>query len=199
MSKKLDRENFKKVTKMIESSGGRNILHSPVYNEIHKGNTAIGDYALMPETINELIKSRPIDLDKDEQRRILNMSADEKRRLLVEEKPEYQEKFMDAMIDKLSENYGGDPLKMNYAYEHGHNLSDDTVSKKYKKARRHQQFLNFDDSEQGMANFAIDRKIYPNSRMYRELEKEPTSLPSDYKAPDQESLYKKIMKTLSGK
>lgn len=197
MRNKFDKEKFKRITKMIESSGGRNINHVPVDNETHKGDSAIGDYALMPETINELVKSRPVDIDKEEQRRLLQMSGPEKKEYLVKQKPEYQEKLVDAMIDKLAENYGGDELKMNYAYEHGHNLSDDTVSRKYRKSERNKRYLQYDDSPQGMANFAKEKNIYKNTKAYDLLENEPVVPEESQKeAP---SFYNKIIRQLTGK
>ena len=51
---RFDRDNFLNAISQIESSGGKNINH-PISNApLHRGQQAVGQYGLMPNTINEM-------------------------------------------------------------------------------------------------------------------------------------------------
>ena len=54
----MPNDNIKKFlqkTSQIESSGGKRLNHPEIQSGIHSGDSAVGQYGLMPDTIKELL------------------------------------------------------------------------------------------------------------------------------------------------
>ena len=105
-SNKLSREDYARITSMIESSGGKNLKHKKMTSGIHEGDSAQGQYGIMPNTAEEFDRrSRKAGLEpaknEDEQ---FNRITD----------------FIAAKTD--------DPRKQTYMYEQGHNLDPNKIT-----------------------------------------------------------------------
>ena len=105
-SNKLSREDYARITSMIESSGGKNLKHKKMTGGIHEGDSAQGQYGIMPNTAEEFDRrSRKAGLEpaknEDEQ---FNRITD----------------FIAAKTD--------DPRKQTYMYEQGHNLDPNKIT-----------------------------------------------------------------------
>ena len=50
----IDKKEFLELIREIESSGGKNRNHKTMTSGPHEGDTAIGDYGLMPNTVKEV-------------------------------------------------------------------------------------------------------------------------------------------------
>lgn len=55
IDKALKRKHLNTIA-FIESTNGKNINHKPVFNSTHNGDSAIGKYGLMPNTIKLILK-----------------------------------------------------------------------------------------------------------------------------------------------
>ena len=108
----MTKEEFLSAIAKIESNNGRNINHPMVNTGINKGTHAIGTYALMPATVDELIKKR------SEYSDLGTMTPDQKQQYLLAH-PEAQQALAGQMYEHLSNRYNADPQKMAYAYNHG--------------------------------------------------------------------------------
>ena len=53
----MDRERFKRLISILESSGGKQLQHKPMSSGIHEGTKAMGEYGLMPNTAQQLARS----------------------------------------------------------------------------------------------------------------------------------------------
>jgi hypothetical protein len=55
-SPKGEIDQFLSLISQLESSGGKNLAHKTIESGIHAGDTAIGQYGLMPNTIEEMAR-----------------------------------------------------------------------------------------------------------------------------------------------
>lgn len=60
-----DIARFLQYISQLESSGGKNTNHPTMHTGIHAGDTAEGQYGLMPNTKDELMKRYPAELTDD--------------------------------------------------------------------------------------------------------------------------------------
>lgn len=108
----MTREEFRKAIAQLESSNGRNTNHPMVNHGVNKGTKAIGTYALMPATVDELTKK------KSDLAFLASMSPEQKTRYLIQH-PETQDILFNQMYDHLDSRYRGNPRMMAEAYNAG--------------------------------------------------------------------------------
>lgn len=134
-SDRLDASFLSKI-RQIESSKGQDLDHVPMDSGIHKGQAAIGEYGLMPNTIRELAarlrrKDPKLQLDPsfegDPEIQQFEHPSDENATTDVDlssayaSSPELQlrtARYLDRLLETRA---GGDPDKMAYGYNMGHN------------------------------------------------------------------------------
>lgn len=146
-----DVHGFMDKIAQVESSGGKNFNHAQVTRGPQKGHTAIGTYGLMPNTVDEVVKSS----GDESLHSLLGMSPSEKKTFL-ESNPEVEKKVATHLATKVLSNQGGDEEKAAYAWNHGHNLSSDTIkargyendayTKSFQKARAPASVPTFDST-----------------------------------------------------
>lgn len=105
-------ERFLKIISMLESSGDENKDHPAVTSGIHAGDSAIGQYGLMPNTIEEIAKRRP-DLPAYD-----------------ETSPEIQSAYANALAERTLSRSAGDEEKAAYAWRMGHNLTPEQITER---------------------------------------------------------------------
>lgn len=121
----MDREDFLNITKQIESSGGKNLDHPTITDpdSMHFGQHAVGRYAIMPKTVEELGKS-----SHDASIRALSKMSNDDMNQYLKENPDLDEHLANTMADKLEKRFPGEPEKQTYAWQYGHNLPQDRVT-----------------------------------------------------------------------
>lgn len=115
-------EDFLTNIRTIESSKGRFTKGKTMSTGLHKGDSAIGDYQLMPKTINEFAKRSQ---DK-ELLSLSNLSPDEKYKYLINN-PKTQDKIARMMANHVLTKSSGDFRKAAYMWNTGHNLEPDEI------------------------------------------------------------------------
>lgn len=120
---------FLKIIKQIESSGGKNTNHREIASGIHAGDSAIGDYGLMPNTIQEVLKRKARQKALEQTMEPLRtMQSDKLKAYLENEHPEYQEKIAQDLAQKVLTRSGGDHEKAAYMWNQGHNLDPNQIT-----------------------------------------------------------------------
>jgi hypothetical protein len=118
-------DEFLRNIGQIESAGGKYTNHSEIKSGIQKGDSAIGTYGLMPNTIDELVsKSKDPAING-----LADMSSIEKK-AYIEKNPAVEKILATQLAQKVLENQGGDAQKAAYAWNQGHNLSSDSIIKR---------------------------------------------------------------------
>ena len=116
----MDKESFLKTISQIESSGGKNLNHKEINSGIQAGSSAYGEYGLMPNTIREMANRAGLN-------NISNLD-DENLKSKLDEDPSLKNKIIETLYNHLNQKESGDPLKMAYAWNQGHNLTPDKIS-----------------------------------------------------------------------
>ena len=109
----------------IESSGGKNTKHKTITSGPQKGQTAIGTYGLLPNTVDE-IANRSSDPDIQA---LGNMEADEQKSYL-ESNPDMEQKVARELASHVLNKQGGNEEKAAYSWLYGHNLSPESVDER---------------------------------------------------------------------
>lgn len=114
-------DEFLNVIRQIESSGGLNTNHPVMQQGIHKGEAAIGQYGLMPKTIQELAKrAGESDLAAIDSAEIPAM---------VKSNPGMEDRLARQLAERVLARQS-DPEKAAYSWNMGHNLSPEQVTKR---------------------------------------------------------------------
>jgi len=131
---KYDSKKMLNAISSVESSNGKNTNHRPVNGAIHRGESAIGSYGLMPETIRETIHMNP-DL-KTKYGKGVGLRGDDMRRY-VQDNPGLEQTIAQKHLARLEHHFGQNPQTLGFAWNQG-------ISGAYKaqKAKK-----NFSDNE----------------------------------------------------
>lgn len=122
-----DINSFLKVMRILESRNGQDTDHAEMQEGIHKGQAAIGDVGLMPNTIKEMAqrKQNPSELDNIVKNADPKMVED-----ILKENPhkydEYSEDNAKRLLDKTKNDL---PLAAT-GWLYGHNQSLDSIKNK---------------------------------------------------------------------
>ena len=117
------KRQFLDMMSQLESSGGINTKHREISSGIHKGQRAVGNYGLMPNTIREMYKRMGKDADPRLKEIVDNSQDDQMLANSIAADPELENVVAGKLYDRVNERFGGDQEKMNYAWQYGHNLS----------------------------------------------------------------------------
>lgn len=109
----------------IESAGGKYTDHKTLQSGMHKGQSAIGTYGLMPQTVDELANRS----DDPKIRALKSMSDDEKRKLLAPGS-ELERQLAMQLAEQVLTKQGGDEQKAAFAWLYGHNLPPEEIEKR---------------------------------------------------------------------
>ncbi len=125
-NKKL-REFLYKI-KQIESSGGKNLDHQEMKSGIHAGDAAVGQYGLMPNTINEIINVKA--QQKQASPDVINLKDKESHEIQKEfsQNPLLEQELAESLAKKVLNRSGGELEKAAYMWNQGHNLDPEEIT-----------------------------------------------------------------------
>jgi hypothetical protein len=121
----VQRENFLNAISQIESSGGQNTNHPVVQTGLQAGQQAMGNYGLMPNTIDELNNRARLSHTMTPE-----MAAAARNPASVQEDPEMQQQYANQLADRVLGKYQ-DPEMAAYAWNKGHNLTLDEIRQRH--------------------------------------------------------------------
>lgn len=129
--------------KQIESSGGKDTAHKTMQHGIHRGESAVGRWGMMPKTVRDLTtRLKSLQRSTPETERLSTMGPDEMRSYL-ESRPEAELGLARFMARHLLQRHRGDEKRAAFSWLHGHNLypgdiTDENLNHDYVK--RYEQF-----------------------------------------------------------
>lgn len=109
----------------IESNSGTNFAHKEIKLGPQKGQTAIGTYGLLPNTVDEIISR-----SKDPELSNLSTMTPQEQKAYLETHPQEERRVAEHLAEHVLAKQGGDQEKAAYAWLHGHNLSPEKIEKK---------------------------------------------------------------------
>lgn len=193
-------DGFLKKISHLESSGGRILAHKPIESGPNRGQTAFGEYGILPNTAKEfstrlLKESIPEELRKKLTELQEISDPDKVNEFLGRNKDVYKALARKGAEHVLAKS-GGDALKAAYAWNRGHNLDTSNLSYEDMLQRdpdnviqRYIDFVNKNPPSGGMAESLHSRSYLPavgkkeplqqNEQSYQLVEKplQPESLP----------------------
>lgn len=124
----LSVNDLMKITSMIESSGGKDLKHQRMISGIHEGQSAIGEYGLMPNTVDEMIKRDELKGIASPTDKFVKALEPEGKRQYLEKHPDYTKQMSERFIRRLLEKTENDPEKTQYMYQMGHNIDPESIT-----------------------------------------------------------------------
>lgn len=162
MEKRKKIRQFLDITKDIESSDGKNFDHKEMEGGIHKGDSAIGSYGLMPNTIKEFANR----LRTPELQELSGLSAEEMKKRL-ESDPALEDRAIQPIATWMLDKHGGDQRAANYAYQYGHNLKPEVVKERMVGSDRDIKFLErYKPIEEKLALEEMAKAVKPKEDNY---------------------------------
>lgn len=122
-------DSFLKKIAQVESGGGKNFKHQKITAGPQKGQTAIGTFGLLPNTVDEIIdRSRSEGSITPEMDKVYDMEPEDQKKYL-EKNPAIEYDIAKRLAKNVLAKQGGDEKKAAYAWNHGHNLSSQNIEK----------------------------------------------------------------------
>jgi hypothetical protein len=136
-----DVSGFLNAIQQIESSGGKNFNHPTMESGLQAGDTAMGRYGMMPNTVREVANRARMQgaLDPD-MKRIAGMDDGSLMKSEMEAHPEVEQRFAETLAKHLLKKFPNEQ-EAAYSWNQGHNLTPEAVEKRnYKDSDYVQKF-----------------------------------------------------------
>lgn len=142
----LEIENFLKRIAQVESAGGKNTKHKLIKKGLQKGQTAIGSYGLLPNTIEEFYKRNELQPEENKDPLIASLKGlkQNQYREVLMKNPEIEKAIAKNMARYVLDRQQGDVDRAAFSWNAGHNytpkqLSDERIAnsdyvRKFRKA-----------------------------------------------------------------
>lgn len=141
-------QQFLNAISMIESSGGINTDHPEMKSGIHAGDSAIGTYGLMPNTVNETINRMRLAGELSPELKELSKLPEDQMMQQIKSNSDYENKLAEYLGSHVLNKQGGDEEKAAYSWFMGHNMSPEKIDKSdYKNSdyvKKYNKFRNID-------------------------------------------------------
>lgn len=121
-------KRFLEKIKNIESSGGKNTDHKELKSGIHRGQAAIGDYGLMPNTISEIINRARINKELTPEMKELQSIDPGQLKEHLEQRRDIQDQLAQKLAAHVMKKQQGDIDRAAYGWYMGHNKTPNDVS-----------------------------------------------------------------------
>lgn len=151
-------DNFLKTISMNESSGGKNLNHKKMTRGIHAGDSAIGEYAFMPNTVKNIANT----LDEKHPLKNYSKMSNQKIQQQLAKNPKHQKELATHLANRLHDRFGGDEHKMAYSWNQGHNLQPSHFKNEHKDYLNHDYVKKYNQNKQGTSQ-PSPKGIKPNS------------------------------------
>lgn len=159
-------DNFLNVISMNESSGGKNLNHKQIKEGLHAGDSAVGQYGLMPNTIKEMATR----MGKDHPMSIYSKMDNKAVADSLKKNPGHEKEIAKFMANHLHDKFGGDENKMAYSWFQGHNLTNDHFNTSHKDYMNHDYVQKYNKHKSQMGKTPkkaspTDQKVASNDPM----------------------------------
>ena len=97
----MDKQGFLKLMSMMESSGGKNTQHQAVTTGLQAGDTAYGQFGLMPNTVKEMAKRRTLNGTADDTDKQIVDSDNDTVTNMLSQHPELEQRYAEDLGQKV--------------------------------------------------------------------------------------------------
>lgn len=160
-----DVKAFMKLIKAMESSGGTNTRHVAVDKGIHEGDTAIGNYGIMPNTAKEIAVRREREGEGTPSDDVIKNLQNPQVEQLLKENPSLAKQYAEFMAKRVLDKTKGDPIAGMTAWHYGHNMSPsqlkDTMDRNPSYVDKVNQRIDENNLQSKMPSLMDLMKVYP--------------------------------------
>lgn len=117
----MDRKTFLDIIRQIESSGGKNTEHKKMEGGIHEGQSAMGEYGIMPNTAKEFIKRRELKGQFGPDEALMSQMNPEQLKEFLANQDRIEQNLAEDIADRVLTRSKGDEEKAAYMWNQGHN------------------------------------------------------------------------------
>lgn len=121
-------DHFLHNIKQVETSGGTNTNHPQITYGMHKGTSAIGNYALMPHTIKEIARRHRLEGGKDPKILAVKKMNPKQIKAHVEGNPEVELELARTLARHVIKRHGNNTPNSAYAWKYGHNMPSSKIN-----------------------------------------------------------------------
>ena len=122
----MDFDKFAKLIALLESSGGKNTKHRTIDKGLQTGQTAVGKYGLLPNTMEEMLKRSKMEGTQLPDMQAVDGLPQAEIASKVAKNPDLEEELAFRLYDHISKKTQ-DPEKMAYMWNTGHNMNPDDI------------------------------------------------------------------------
>jgi len=120
-------KSFKDLISFLESSDNPEVEHKPVVKGVSKGDTAIGQYGLMPNTIRELANRAKLSDQNYPSDDVMLQSTNEQIKEVLKNNPDLMNLYVDRLSKRVLEKSSNNPEAGYFRWLYGHNLPEKRV------------------------------------------------------------------------
>lgn len=124
--KKAHIQHFLNKISSVESSNGTNMDHPQLQHGIHTGDSAIGRYGLMPNTVMEVLNRMRMNGTMTPELIPLRNMDHNTLKSTLEAHPELEDKIANVLANKVIDNQPNDDMAA-YSWHQGHNLTPEKI------------------------------------------------------------------------
>lgn len=119
-------QHFLKNISSIESSNGQNLNHPLIQHGIHTGDTAIGQYGLMPNTVNEVLnRMRMNGTITPDLQKLQNMDHNTLK-ATIEQNPQLEDQIAQSLAQRVLDRQPTEDMAA-YSWHQGTNLTPEKI------------------------------------------------------------------------
>jgi hypothetical protein len=126
-----DNDKFLEAISQIESSGGKNLSHPTVKRGIHKGMHGVGQYALMPLTIDTLNNAKRRDKKFGPDENVVSQLNNDELDQFFKDNPRVETNYANQLADFVRQrvqNLGRDDETAAYLWNQGQNTKEEKLT-----------------------------------------------------------------------
>lgn len=122
-------KSFLNNISQIESSGGTNFNHPTINTGIHAGQTAIGRYGLMPNTVSEVLNRMRLNGTLTPELQQLQQLDPDTLKSTLEKNPNLEDQIAGTLANKVLTQQPNEE-EAAYSWHQGHNLKPEAIEQK---------------------------------------------------------------------
>lgn len=123
----MDKEKFLELIRQIESSGGTDVQHPRMPSGIHKGESAMGQYGIMPKTAEEFVNRRRLHGEFGPDEAIMKQMSPEELKQFLADNQRVETNLAKDVSEHVLKRSKGDEEKAAYMWNMGHNKKASSI------------------------------------------------------------------------
>lgn len=137
-----DVQNLKKIMSLLESSNRDQVTHRTMKDGMHKGDSAMGRYGVMPNTAKEMAVRNIADNTGSPLDGAIKSSSTANVKLMLKDNPDKYDQYVNDLAEHTLNNAEGDVPAAAAGWLFGHNLSAEQMRQKLEENPKYKERVN---------------------------------------------------------